>query len=47
MQSQEERIARNDSTFREANEKIAGYASEHEFVEEVPFIFLDSIPSLP
>jgi hypothetical protein len=38
MPSQEERIARNDSTFREANEKIAGYASEHEFVEEVPFI---------
>jgi hypothetical protein len=38
MQSQEERIARNDSTFRDANEKIAHYASDHEFVEQVPFI---------
>jgi hypothetical protein len=38
MSSQEERIARNDSTFREANEKIAGYASDHEFVNSVPFI---------
>ena len=38
MQSQEERIALNDSTFREANEKIAGYATDHEFVQQVPFI---------
>jgi hypothetical protein len=38
MQSQEERIARNDSTFRNANEEIAAYASDHEFVERVPFI---------
>jgi hypothetical protein len=38
MQSQEDRIGRNDSTFREANEKIAVSASEHEFVERVPFI---------
>jgi hypothetical protein len=38
MQSQEERIARNDSTFREANEKIAASASEHRFVDGVPFI---------
>lgn len=38
MQSQEERIARNDSTFRAANEQIANYASDHEFVDEVPFI---------
>ena len=38
MQSREERIARNDSVFREANEKIADYASDHEFVEQVPFI---------
>jgi hypothetical protein len=38
MLSQEERIARNDSTFRAANEEIAEYASDHEFVERVPFI---------
>jgi hypothetical protein len=38
MQSQEERIARNDSTFRQANEEIAEYASDHEFAERVPFI---------
>jgi len=38
MSSQEERIARNDSTFRAANEKIAGYASDHEFADSVPFI---------
>jgi hypothetical protein len=38
MQSQEERIARNDSIFRLANEEIAAYASEHEFAEQVPFI---------
>jgi hypothetical protein len=38
MQSREERIARNDSTFRAANEQIANYASDHEFVEHVPFI---------
>jgi len=38
MQSQEERVARNDSTFRAANEQIADYASEHEFVDRVPFI---------
>ena len=38
MQSREERIARNDSTFRDANEKIAKAAGEYELVEEVPFI---------
>ena len=38
MQSREERIARNDSTFRDANEKIAGAAEKYELVEEVPFI---------
>jgi hypothetical protein len=38
MQSREERIARNDSVFREANEKIADYASGHDFVDQVPFI---------
>jgi hypothetical protein len=38
MQSREERIARNDSTFREANEKIARAASEYERIEHVPFI---------
>ena len=38
MQSQEERIARNDSTFRAANEQIADYASEHGFRDQVPFI---------
>ena len=38
MQSREERIARNDSTFREANEKIAKAATGCEWVEQVPFI---------
>ena len=38
MQSREERIARNDSTFRDANEKIAKAASKYERVEQVPFI---------
>jgi hypothetical protein len=38
MQSQEERIARNDSIFRDANEEIAAYANDHEFVEQVPFL---------
>jgi hypothetical protein len=38
MQSKEERIARNDATFREANEKIAKAASKYERVEQVPFI---------
>ena len=38
MQSREERIARNDAAFREANEQIADYASDHEFLGKVPFI---------
>ena len=38
MQSREERIGRNDSTFREANERIAKAASGYERVEQVPFI---------
>lgn len=38
MQSQEERIAYNDSIFRNANEEIASYANDHEFVEQVPFV---------
>jgi hypothetical protein len=38
MQSREERIARNDAAFREANEQIADYAGDHEFVDKVPFI---------
>ena len=38
MQSREERIARNDSTFRDANEKIAAAAGKYELVEKVPFI---------
>jgi hypothetical protein len=38
MHSQKERIARNDSTFRAANEEIAAYANKHEFAERVPFI---------
>jgi hypothetical protein len=38
MRSREERIARNDSSFREANEKIARAAGEYERVEHVPFI---------
>jgi hypothetical protein len=38
MQSQEERIARNDSTFRAANEQIASYARDHDFDSQVPFI---------
>ena len=38
MQTQEERIAHNDATFRAANEQIADYASDHEFVDQVPFI---------
>jgi hypothetical protein len=37
VQSQEERIARNDSTFRAANEQIAGFASEQDF-DQAPFI---------
>jgi hypothetical protein len=37
-QSREERIARNDSTFRAANEKIAAYAGDHGFVDQLPFI---------
>jgi hypothetical protein len=36
--SREERIARNDSTFRDANEKIAAAAGKYELVEKVPFI---------
>jgi hypothetical protein len=38
MQSREERIARTDSTFRDANEKIATAAAKYELVEKVPFI---------
>jgi hypothetical protein len=38
MTSREERIARNDSAFRSANEQIAGYASDHQFVDHVPFL---------
>jgi hypothetical protein len=38
MAFSEERIARNDSTFREANEKIAKAANEYEHGEQVPFI---------
>ena len=38
MQLREERIGRNDSTFREANERIAKAASGYERVEQVPFI---------
>lgn len=38
MESREERIARNDATFRAANEQIADYAGDHGFVEQVPFI---------
>ena len=38
MQSREERIGRNDATFREANEKIAKAASGYDWVEPVPFI---------
>jgi hypothetical protein len=38
MQSREERIARNDSIFRNANEEIAVYASNHDFAEQVPFL---------
>jgi hypothetical protein len=38
MQSREVRIARNDSTFRDANEKIANAASGYERFEQVPFI---------
>jgi len=37
-QSREERIARNDSTFRAANEQIADFAGDHGFVDGVPFI---------
>ena len=38
MQAREERIARNDATFRAANEQIAEYASDHDFADQVPFI---------
>jgi hypothetical protein len=38
MQSREERIARNDSTFRDANEKIATAAGKYELVGKVSFI---------
>jgi hypothetical protein len=38
MQSREERIARNESAFRDANEKIEAAAVKYELVEEVPFI---------
>src|SRR6266550_5601817 len=38
MQSREERIARNDSTFRDANEKIATAAGKYGLVEKLPFI---------
>jgi hypothetical protein len=38
MQSREERIARNDATFRDANEKIAEAASDYEWDGRVPFI---------
>jgi hypothetical protein len=38
MQSREQRIARNDATFRDANERIAEVASDYEGVEQVPFI---------
>ncbi|MDP9278480.1 MAG: hypothetical protein M3P00_03600 [Gemmatimonadota bacterium] len=38
MQSREERIARNDAAFRDANEKIAKAASDYEWVEQVPFV---------
>jgi hypothetical protein len=34
----EERIARNDATFREANERIEAVADEHGFGDPVPFI---------
>jgi hypothetical protein len=33
-----ERVARNDSTFRDANERISATASDVGFVEPVPFI---------
>jgi hypothetical protein len=31
-------VARNDSVFRDANERIKRAAEEHELVQEVPFI---------
>jgi hypothetical protein len=34
----QERIARNDATFRAANERIAESAVEHEMGERIPFI---------
>jgi hypothetical protein len=33
-----ERVARNDATFREANERIEGVASRRAFSDEIPFI---------
>jgi hypothetical protein len=36
--SREERIARNDAAFRDANEKIAIAANDYEWAEAVPFI---------
>jgi hypothetical protein len=38
MPSREERHGRNNSTFRDANEKIATAAGKYELVERVPFI---------
>ena len=38
MPSREERLGRNNSTFRDANEKIAEAAGKYEVVEKVPFI---------
>ncbi len=33
-----ERIARNDATFRDANDRIGAAAAEHDVVDAVPFI---------
>ena len=33
-----ERVARNDDTFRKANEQIRGAADEHEFEGPIPFL---------
>ncbi len=33
-----ERVARNDATFREANERISATAERQEMVDEIPFL---------
>lgn len=38
MDRSAERVARNDATFREANERIRDVAEEEQMTEEIPFL---------